>query len=190
MDESVSKGINIGTVVIVALIIISLVVGLVMLGSNFVNQGTEDLESTVSRMSDSKYTAYDQVEVSGSKIGVVIDTFSDDDIAIIVRTTASEAGTNLGGYNYGMILDGYSAGTTTAPNLAYSSSTTLAYNAGGTYYVTAPDTTTTPTPTNANVKPMDSSGTETYVRDNAKFLAELIKDESDTIIGICFTQTA
>jgi hypothetical protein len=37
---------------------------------------------------------------------------------------------------------------------------------------------------------MTVSGSAQYVRDNGKYLAELIKDSTGTIIGISFTQQA
>ena len=43
---------------------------------------------------------------------------------------------------------------------------------------------------NLNIKPMTVSGSAQFVRDNGKYLAELIKDTTGTIIGICFTQQA
>jgi hypothetical protein len=36
--------------------------------------------------------------------------------------------------------------------------------------------------------PLTRSGTPTFVRPTAKFLAQLIKDSTGTIVGVCFTQ--
>ena len=85
---------------------------------------------------------------------------------------------------YGALLEGYQQEGQNG-NYSYKSSTALTRNTGDTFFTASP---VTPVTYNLNTKPMTVSGSAQYVRDNGKYLAELIKDSTGTIVGISFTQ--
>lgn len=123
----------------------------------------------------------------------------------------------IGGFNYGSLLSGYYVDDpkamsgygniyTTTQNVTipesktdtngcpvYSDSsdfsTGIYMHESLTYYVGAfADDGSVLVPTNTNTRPLEASGKCSYVRSSAKYRAMLIKDASDTIIGVCFTE--
>ena len=67
--------------------------------------------------------------------------------------------------------------------------TKLTLHSSETYYVGSfADDGTVLVPRNDNTRPLEASGKYSFVRSSAKYRAMLIKDTSDTIIGVCFTE--
>lgn len=122
-----------------------------------------------------------------------------------------------GGYNYGSLLQGYykenpdtlagygkyytATNTVTIPTGAENETACPTYgdsssfdqglfmHSSQTYYVGAfADAGTVLVPRNDNSRPLAASGKPSYVRSSAKYRAMLIKDASDAIIGVCFTE--
>ena len=87
-------------------------------------------------------------------------------------------------YCYGALIDGYTS-SGDATNLSYKRTTALNRLTGDTFFTEVPQA---PIKYNTNTKPISVSGGAQFVRDNGKFLAELVKDGTGTIIGISFTQ--
>jgi hypothetical protein len=88
----------------------------------------------------------------------------------------------MGGHNYGALLDDTTVSTKelSAMNREVNSDSFFTHDIE--------------TEDNGNMRfntvylPLTRSGTPTFVRPTAKFLAQLIKDTTGTIVGVCFTQ--
>lgn len=184
MGDDLSTGAKIGIGLVILCFLIAIVLSLLMVVKNITNSGANQLESGLGQMMSTTYDDYDQKILTGTKVTSAIKLFQSEPVAIIVVTgLAYDAGTK-GGYNYGLVLENYTA-SGDENSKSYSSTTALTRNAGDTFFTAAP---MSPTTYNTNVKPLTVSGSAQYIRDNGKFLSELIKDSTGTIVGISFTQ--
>lgn len=186
MGEDLSTGAKIGITLIILCFLIAVVVALLFVVKNITNSGAAQMEAGLDQMTQSTYDDYDQKVVTGTKVSSAVKLFEGQAIGIVVISTQAQANSVNGGYCFGQLLNGYSAGVNDVDNTqtVYSNSTALTMNTGDSYYTSSPQT----GKWNLNTKPMSISGSNTFVRNNGKFLAELIKDSSGTIIGIAFTQ--
>ena len=184
MGDDLSTGAKIGIGLVILCFLIAIVLSLLTVVKNITNSGANQLESGLGQMMATTYDDYDQKIVTGTKVTSAIKLFSGEPIGIVVVTgLCQDAGTN-GGYCYGALLEGYQQEGQNG-NYSYKSSTALTRNTGDTFFTASP---VTPVTYNLNTKPMTVSGSAQYVRDNGKYLAELIKDSTGTIVGISFTQ--
>lgn len=184
MENDLSGVIKIGIVVVILVFAVGLVFSILQLGKNLANKGVGQLESNIDMLSNTQFDDYDQQVVSGTKVVLSIKQFATEPIGIVITTgKCLEDGVN-GGYCYGHLLDGYTS-TGNAKSPAYKSSTALKRKEGSTVFTAkqAADKAIC-----SNTKPTSISGTEQFVRPNAYFLAELIHDDTGTLIGISFTQ--
>ena len=184
MGDDLSTGAKIGIGLVILCFLIAIVLSLLTVVKNITNSGANQLESGLGQMMATTYDDYDQKIVTGTKVTSSIKLFSSEAIAIIVVTGKSiEEGTK-GGYCYGALIEGYtSSGDDT--NLSYKRTTALSRLTGDTFFTETPQA---PIKYNTNTKPISVSGGAQFVRDNGKFLAELVKDGTGTIVGISFTQ--
>ena len=88
------------------------------------------------------------------------------------------------GFNYGALLEGYT--TDSNGNYVIAASDITKADATDSFYTIDIDS-SNGIKYNMVYLPTTKSGTNTFVRPTAKFLAELIKDSTGTIVGICFT---
>lgn len=186
MGDDLSTGAKIGIGLVILCFLIAIVLSLLMVVKNITNSGASQLESGLGQMLSTTYDDYDQTIVTGTKVNSAVKLFSGEAVAIVVTTGkgANDEG-KLGGYCYGALLDGYTNISSDTSNPLYASTTALTRNSGDSFFTA---TQASPLTYNLNTKPMGVSGSAPFVRDNAKFLAELIKDDTGTIIGISFTQ--
>lgn len=184
MGDDLSTGAKIGIGLVILCFLIAIVLSLLMVVKNITNSGANQLESGLGQMMATTYDDYDQKVVTGTKVTSAIKLFAGEPVGIVVITgLCQEKGTN-GGYCYGALIDGYTKEGSDG-NVSYKSSTAPKRDPGNTYFTMSP---VSPVSYNLNTKPLTVSGSQQFVRDNGKFLAELIKDPTGTIIGICFTQ--
>lgn len=186
MGDDLSSGAKIGIGLVILCFLIAIVLGLLTVVKNITNSGASQMESGLNQMLQTTYDDYDQTIVTGTKVLSAVKLFSGQTVAIVVTTGKgiSDDG-RLGGYCYGALLEGYTNISSDSSNMLYASSTALTRKSGDSFFTAVQ---VTPVTYNLNTKPMGVSGTAPYVRDNAKFLAELIKDDTGTIIGVSFTQ--
>ena len=183
MGEDLSTGAKIGIVLIILCFLIGIVLALLMVVKNITNSGASSMEAGLDQMSKSTYDDYDQKIVTGTKVPSAIKLFEGQPIGIVVISKQAAANSVNGGYCYGQVLSGYSKTTEDGEDV-YKNSTALTMNTGDSFFTTSPQSGVW----NLNTKPLTISGSNMFVRTNAKFMAELIKDSSGTNIGICFTQ--
>ena len=191
MGSDLNEGVKIGIGLVIIIFVVSVVLGLLMIVKNLTNSSASQLESGLNQILNTTYDDYDQQIVSGTKVTSAVKLFQGESIGIIVITGLCQESTDAqGGYCYGLVINGYeNVGSST--EMAYvaktigTSTSALQRDSTGTYWIGAPGSTF-----NLNTKPMSVSGSAQYVRDNGKYLAELVKDTTGTIIGIVFTQQA
>ena len=217
MGEDLSTGAKIGITLIILCSLIAIVFSLLTMMKNITNSGASQLQGSLDQMLLTQFDDYNQKTVSGTQVVSSIKVFEGQDVAIVVRPALAKKAGVVSGYNYGALLVGYASGDSTAgyggksdkikgygnvftssvdigiEQTAYSDSTTIAGiypHKSGTYYVgqlyVAEGEVLVAR--NDNSRPMAASGKNSYVRSSAKYQAMLIKDPSDAIIGICFTE--
>lgn len=184
MGDDLSTGAKIGIGLVILCFLIAIVLSLLMVVKNITNSGANQLESGLGQMMATTYDDYDQKVVTGTKVTSAIKLFASEPVGIVVITGLCQENSINGGYCYGALIEGYTQDGQNG-NYSYKCSTAPTRNTGDTFFTANP---VTPVTYNLNTKPLTVSGTAQYVRDNGKFLAELIKDPTGTIIGICFTQ--
>jgi len=181
MGEDLSTGAKIAITMIVLGVLISIVFTALSFTRNATNQGLSSVENSMNAMTLSRFDDYDQKIISGTQVISALKLFEGQPIATVVRTRAQLAAAANTGNNYGAVLVG--ANTTTfitsalvksgtdswyTANIALTASSTIDYN---TNYINT-----------------QRSGNIAYIRPTAKFTAELIKDTTESIVGIVFTQ--
>lgn len=186
MGDDLSSGAKLGIGLAILCFLVIIVISLLTVVRNLTNSGASQFEAGANQLMASTYDDYDQKVVSGTKVNSALKLFSSDAVAIVVTTGKCVENNTLGGYCYGALLEGYTADGNAA-NTSYKRATALTRNTGDTFFT---ETQKSPLTYNTNTKPTTVSGTEQFIRDNGKFLAELIKDGTGTIIGISFTQQA
>lgn len=206
MGEDLSTGAKIGITLIILCSLIAIVFSLLTMMKNITNSGASQLQGSLDQMLLTQFDDYNQKTVSGTQVVSSLKVFEGQDVAIVIQPAlAAKKDALKGGFNYGALLAGYKGddktikgyGTyyTTANSVSLSDCTNTNVNSGlvlhtsQTYYVGAfAPTDAELLSRNDNTRPTAASGKASYVRSSAKYRAMLIKDESDAIIGICFTE--
>lgn len=208
MGEDLSTGAKIGITLIVLCSLIAIVFSLLTMMKNITNAGSSQLQGSLDQMLLTQFDDYNQKTVTGTQVVSSLKVFEGQDVAIVIRPGLAKKNTAcIGGYNYGARLKGYKASTMNGYGTIYVSTqdvslptgaytydaakldTGIVLHSSQTYYVGAyEDTTAELLQRNDNTRPTNATGKASFVRSSAKYRAMLIKDESDAIIGICFTE--
>lgn len=193
MGDDLSTGAKIGIGLVILCFLIAIVLSLLMVVKNITNSGANQMEGGLNQMMQTTYTDYDQKIVSGTKVKSAVKLFEGENIAIVVNTHYEGDEGYI--YQYGLQLDGFSdkAQMSNDEENAYGAVRYIQNDTGanfklredGVTYGAVPES---PAQFHLNTRPMDASGLPTYVRANAKYMAYLIKDSTETIIGIYFDQ--
>lgn len=183
MEGELGSGARIAIALIVIGVIISVIFVILGFTRGTTNQGITTVQNSMDSMSLAQFDDYDQKILSGTQVISAIKLFEGRPVAAIVRTTASMGNSQDGGHNYGALLDGVTRSGDSAPISVMNREGNDSFY---THDLKVED--------NGNMEfnsvylPLTRSGTPTFVRPTAKFLAELIKDTTGTIVGVCFTQ--
>jgi hypothetical protein len=195
MEGELGSGARIAIALIVIGVIISVIFVILGFTRGTTNQGITTVQNSMDSMSLAQFDDYDQKILSGTQVISAIKLFEGRPVAAIVRTTASmnitTPGTvptdDMGGHNYGALLEGAARNTGVEPVVVtFGGMTRTGNNSFFTQNIG--------TAANGNMDfnsiylPLTRSGTDTFVRPTAKFLSQLIKDSTGTIVGVCFTQ--
>lgn len=185
MEGELGSGARIAIALIVIGVIISIIFVILGFTRGTTNQGITVVQNSMDSMSLAQFDDYDQKVLSGTQVVSAIKLFEGRPVAQVVRTlaqmgstTANPTGNNTG-HNYGALLTGTDDDKVTDA---------LTRATGNSFYVKDLTTTDGTLKYNMVYLPTTRSGTEAFVRPTAKFLAELIKDTTGTIVGVCFTQ--
>ncbi len=184
MEGELGSGARIAIALIVIGVIISVIFVILGFTRGTTNQGISKVQSSMDSMSLAEFDDYDQKLMSGTQVVSAIKLFEGRPVATVTRTTAQMDTTKGGeantGFNYGALLDDTDGNYVTEP---------LTKGDSEAWYESSLEISTSGTLTfNMNYKPLTKTATNTFVRPTGLFLAELIKDSTGTIIGICFTQ--
>lgn len=181
MEGEMGTGARIAIALIILGVLISVVFTILGFTRSTTNQGISTVQNSLESMQLAVFDDYDQQIQSGTQVLSALKLFEGRPIGLVVRTTAQMTTTANTGHNYGAQFQGTNATsfisaavTKTAGNSWYILDINV--NAGGSMTY------------NMNYLPAKQSGTDAFIRPTAKFLAELIKDNTGTIVGICFTQ--
>ena len=199
MGEDISTGAKIGIILCILVFLIAIIFSLLTIVRNITNTEASQMQNGLDQMSESQFNDYDQKTVTGTQVMSALKIFEGQNVAIVIQTSqsAAKSAKGKGGYNYGaLIIKADASNTGTFPGDEKSSDdlgATFCINEGvlaaergfyranllndkGAYKF------------NWNVRPCGQSGTDTYVRSSGKFFAQLIKDSTDTIVGVVFRQ--
>lgn len=183
MEGELGSGARIAIALIVIGVIISVIFVILGFTRGTTNQGITTVQNSMDSMSLAQFDDYDQKVLSGTQVISAIKLFEGRPVASVVRTSAQKAsGVATVGTNYGALLKNTSA-------TDYITESMNRKTAGDSFYTHDIDTDASGNMKYNNViLPLTKSGTPKFVRPTAKFLAELIKDTTGTIVGVCFTQ--
>lgn len=193
--EDISTGAKIGIGLVVLCFLVTITLSLLMIVKNITNSGSSTLQSGLDQMLQTQFDDYDQTVKTGTEVNSAVKLFNGQAVAILVRTKAcQESEEGLWAYNYGALLEKsakaeYEVGEESIETYGLQNATpltrlrttdsyytmNLAGNGGGIKF-------------NLNVRPTSITGGQAFVRSSAKFIAELIKDNTGTTVGIVFTQ--
>ncbi|TQR44208.1 hypothetical protein [Paenibacillus popilliae] len=187
MEGELGSGARIAIALIVIGVIISVIFVILGFTRGTTNQGITTVQNSMDSMALAQFDDYDQKVLSGTQVISAIKLFEGRPVAMVTRTAAQMKTSPGTGYNYGAILKGSTSGTPIAGSATYITSTLKKLQNTDSFFTEdfAANGITTP---NMVYIPLTQTGTNSYVRPTAKFLAELIKDNTGTIVGISFTQ--
>lgn len=190
MGDDLSTGAKIGIGLVILCFLIAIVLALLMVVKNITNSGASQMEQGLNQMLQTTYDDYDQKVVTGTKVKSALKLFQGENLGIIVNTRQGQNGADTI-YNYGVLLNTTKAGgsqksatedTSQPVGSIYEVGSMEERDDGASYAGNIPDK----IEFNLNTKPLDASGKPYFVRDNAKYVAYLIKDSTETITGIYF----
>ncbi|QGQ98791.1 hypothetical protein EHS13_29905 [Paenibacillus psychroresistens] len=192
MEGELGSGARIAIALIVIGVIISVIFVILGFTRGTTNQGITTVQNSMDSMSLAQFDDFDQKIQSGTQVTSAIKLFEGRPVATVVRTkaqmlTTSGTGKGTTGHNYGAQLVGTDQGTVTPAVAATFITAEMAKGAGNSWF-TVDLLGSGQITYNMIYIPTTKSGTATFIRPTAKFLAELIKDTTGTIVGICFTQ--
>ncbi|QUH29114.1 hypothetical protein [Vallitalea guaymasensis] len=180
MEGEMGTGARIAIALIVLGVLISVVFTILGFTRNTTNQGISTVQNSLESMQLAVFDDYDQQIQSGTQVLSALKLFEGRPVGLVVRTKAQIGKSADTGHNYGAQFDG------TDENFV---SDALTKTGDNSWYVKNLDSDANGTMTyNMNYLPAKQSGTDAFIRPTAKFLAELMKDTTGTIVGICFTQ--
>ncbi|MFD0588516.1 hypothetical protein ACFQZE_10925 [Paenibacillus sp. GCM10027627] len=191
MEGELGSGARIAIALIVIGVIISIIFVILGFTRGTTNQGIATVSNSMDSMSLAQFDDYDQKVLSGTQVLSALKLFDGRPVALVVRTqkltgaTLSDMDGNGTGHNYGALLNGVVASSTTTPVTG-----ALTRNGTDSFYTSDLniDATTKMPVVNPQTLVTTQAGSATYVRPTARFTAELIRDTTDTIVGIAFTQ--
>ena len=190
MGEDISTGAKIGIILCILVFLIAIIFSLLTIVRNITNTEASQMQNGLDQMSESQFNDYDQKTVTGTQVMSALKIFEGQNVAIVIQTAQSYIkDTNKEGYNYGALLvkaDGNAGSVENVGATVLLPKNTLTFKNGG--YVANLYNDKGAYKYNWNVRPCGQSGTNTYVRSSAKFFAQLIKDSTDTIVGVTFRQ--
>lgn len=179
MEGEMGTGARIAIALIVLGVLISVVFTILGFTRSTTNQGITTVQNSLESMQLAVFDDYDQQMQSGTQVLSALKLFEGRPIGIVVRTSAQIKALARSGHNYGAVFATTTDGVVQVPEKADGESW---------YKLNINVTATGGMSFNMDYLPTKKSGTNQFIRPTAKFVAELIKDSTGTIVGICFTQ--
>lgn len=179
MEGEMGTGARIAIALIVLGVLISVVFTILGFTRNTTNQGISTVQNSLESMQLAVFDDYDQQIQSGTQVLSALKLFEGRPVGLVVRTKAQIGKEDKTGHNYGAQFDGTDTDFVSDP---------LAKNGNSWYEKNLKSDDNGTMTYNMNYLPAKKSGTDAFIRPTAKFLAEIIKDTTGTIVGICFTQ--
>lgn len=182
MEGEMGTGARIAIALIVLGVLISVVFTILSFTRNTTNQGITTVQNSLESMQLASFDDYDQQMLSGTQVLSALKLFEGRPVGMIVKTAKLQDDDE--GYNYGAIFE-----KTESKDNDYKITESFTKEDENSWYILDLETGTNGSMTyNMNYLDAKKTGTDAYIRPTAKFLAELIKDSTGTIVGICFTQ--
>ena len=187
MEGELGSGARIAIALIVIGVIISVIFVILGFTRGTTNQGISTVQTSMDTMSLAQFDDFDQKIQSGTQVISAVKLFEGRPVGLVVINKPL-SGTALTRHNYGAILTGADPETSGGVTVGYTLADTDIPKTSGNSYYTGTINMTSGLKINTNYLPLTQAASQTFVRPTAKFLSELIKDNTGTIIGICFTQ--
>lgn len=208
MGEEISRGANLGVILIALAVVIGLGFSIFSIAKGTTNEGVTKMQATMANVQAGELKDYDQTVVTGIQVKSALENFEGKSVAILIATKAIQedtTGTKFAGsqqfnkipkvkinnvpfINYNALLKGAatldtngkitgegSSPTLTMDNGKYVANDGFAVHNGAVVFYN-------------NVSDMNKSGMHEYINAGSKFNANLVIDNSGTVIGIVFTQ--
>jgi hypothetical protein len=177
MEGEMGTGARIAIALIVLGVLISVVFTILGFTRSTTNQGITTVQNSLESMQLAVFDDYDQQIHSGTQVLSALKLFEGRPIGILVKTKSS--GNN--GYNYGAQFENTNTST-------FLLSPVPAKGASDSFYTIDLRVLNGTLKYNMDYLKTKTTGDPQFIRPTAKFIAELIKDSTGTIVGICFSQ--
>jgi hypothetical protein len=177
MEGEMGTGARIAIALIVLGVLISVVFTILGFTRSTTNQGITTVQNSLESMQLAVFDDYDQQIHSGTQVLSALKLFEGRPIGILVVTKSSDPN----GYNYGAQFEGVNATSrllSPVPDKEDDDS----------FYTIDLKVSNGTLSYNMDYLKTKTTGDDQFIRPTAKFIAELIKDETGTIVGICFKQ--
>lgn len=180
-----------GARIAIALIVVGVIIGIIFVILGFTrgatNQGVGTVQNAMDQMQSSTFDDYDQQIMSGTQVSSAIKLFEGRPIGVIVITALSKSSSY--GINYGArFIDTDATNNHITFTASFDGAGLAKAKTADSFYTENLSVSSGSMFFNMNTMDTKKSGTPEFIRPTAKFKAELIKDTSGTITGVCFTQ--
>lgn len=189
MSEDISATIRVGVTVILVAALVATVLNLMVISQAILANGQSTLQSGVDRVGLQEFEKYNGKKLSGTEVLAALALYEGRDMAIVVRTNScinNESGAPWA-WNYNSILEDTTKETRPSGDV-YKVTTALTQKAGNNFYTKNLKLENGIVVSNGNRRGTEATGDIEFILRTARFRAMLIKDSTDTIVGICFEQ--
>lgn len=192
MAEDISAQARTGVTIMALAALVAVVLNIMVIAQSIVSTGMGTLQSGIESVKLQEYEVYNNKRVTGVQVKTALNLYLTRDTAILVGTKNSLGTSGSGFYfNYGALVTGSTAGTDASHNIYKLNASTLnGYKqAGVAWYVTEYQTDTySVIQHHDDIKCTTLNGDNQFIEDAGTFEAQLIKNKTNSIIGIAFKQ--
>ena len=187
MAEDISAQARTGVTVMALAALVAVVLNIMVIAQSIVSTGMGTLQSGVDAIKLQEYEVYNNKKITGVQVKSAITLYTTRDNAVVIGTRNSLADNKY--YLYGTLLeDTVKAGS--VPYIASSSFEQASHRIVGQPYFLFEYKVDSygQFETYIDTQPVNTNGTDQFVEESGTFEAQLIKNKTNTIVGMRFKQ--
>lgn len=187
MAEDISAQARTGVTVMALAALVAVVLNIMVIAQSIVSTGMSTLQSGVDAIQKQEYEVYNNKRVTGVQVKTALTLYTTRDNAVVIGTKNSLKDNKY--YIYGALLDD-TQNPTSSPYIQSSAFEAASHRESGQpFYIFEYKT-----DTYSSIQHYDDTrattlnGSDTFIEESATFESQLIKNKTNTIVGIRFKQ--
>lgn len=201
MGEDLSTGIKMAIILVILAALLASVFSILTITKNMTTQSVDELQSSLYAFQNMRWEDYNLRTISGNEVQVVVRSAVENNIAVVVNTKRNQSMSVL----YGLPIAGFdkstggkaywtkSLGSSSSSAVSqYNESVTtgdLHFDTKNSYFVgTRIDESSADYMLGSYVRNINDNSSSFYIDPSLKFNSYIIRDESESLLGILFNQ--